>query len=110
MCSGYCVLTLLDFRIEKLFYMATFQAHQMIVMVAVIEFEYRFARFEMMAHQQASLLELGEHPIYCCQTDIEVLGNQQSIYILSRHMTLIGVFKQVEDFQARGSGLQAHVF
>ena len=39
---GHCVLTFLNFSVVKLFHFATIEAHQMIVMLPLIEFINRF--------------------------------------------------------------------
>ena len=47
---GNTVLSLLDFSIDEFFNFAALQADQMIVVIAMIEFEYGLVAIEMMAH------------------------------------------------------------
>ena len=59
--SGQILLAALDFRVEKLFHAAATHAHKVVVVLAFVELEHRFARFEVVALQQSGLLELGQH-------------------------------------------------
>src|SRR5437016_5074340 len=53
------VLTLLDFGIVEFFDSAALQTDQVIVVSALVQLEHRFARLEVMTHQQAGLLEIA---------------------------------------------------
>ncbi len=48
---GYAVLAFLDFRVNKLFDFAALQTDQMIVVITMIEFEYRLVAIKMVADQ-----------------------------------------------------------
>ena len=48
---GNTVLAFFDFSVYKLFDFATLQTNQMIVVIAVIEFEHCLVAIEMVAHQ-----------------------------------------------------------
>ena len=52
-------LPMFDFFIKKFFYMTTLDTHQMVVVIANIEFINRFVTIEMVPDQQAGLLKLG---------------------------------------------------
>jgi dihydroxyacetone kinase DhaKLM complex PTS-EIIA-like component DhaM len=67
---GDAVLAFLDFGVEEFLDLAALQADQMVVVVALVEFEHRLVAVEMMADQQSGLLELGEHAINRGQPDI----------------------------------------
>src|SRR5690606_16267787 len=71
---GDLVLALLDLGIEELLDVAALQAHEVIVMLAFVELEDRFADLEVVALEQAGLLELAEHAIYGRQADVLMLG------------------------------------
>ena len=60
------MLPLLDDFIEKLNHFAAFHAHQVIVMLAVIDFKNSLATFKVMALYQPSGLELSEYTIDSC--------------------------------------------
>ncbi len=66
------VLALLDLFVVELFHPSAIQADQMVVMRTGIEFKYGLAGFEMVTVQQASLLELRQHAVHSCQTDIHI--------------------------------------
>ena len=108
------ILALFDLRVIKLLYPAALQANQMVVMMPFIQFKRGLARFEMMALQQTRLLKLGQHAIHRGQTNIHVVSQQVAIYILGSNMPcgsfLRQFVKQVKNFQARHSGLEATVF
>jgi len=103
-------LTLLDFSIEEFFDLAAIQADQMVMVRAFIQFEYRFAGFEMIALQQASLLELGQYAIYRCQTDIKIVAEQNLVDIFGAEVTYLGVLEDFKDFQTRQSCFQTAGF
>lgn len=75
------MLALFDFIVVKLFDPTAIKAHQMIMMRALVKFKDGFASFKMITTKQASLLELRQYPIYRCQTDIEIFGKQELVYI-----------------------------
>ena len=52
-------LSLFDLRVIEFFDLAALHAHQMVMVFALIEFEYRFGYFEVMTFQQSSLFKLG---------------------------------------------------
>ena len=53
-------LACFDGRIEEFLDMSALQTNDVVVMLALVQFEYRLAALEMVAHQQSGLLELGE--------------------------------------------------
>src|SRR5690606_25740093 len=56
-------LPALDFLVVELFDPAAVDAHQMVVVVAGVEFEHCLAGFEVVALKEAGLLELGENAV-----------------------------------------------
>lgn len=90
---GNAVLALLDFSVDELFDFAALQADQMIVVVAMIEFEYRLVAIEMVAHQQARLLELGEHAIHRGQSNVLTIVREQPIDFFRSHVTFVAVLE-----------------
>lgn len=46
-------------RIEEFFYTSALQAHKMVMMTALIQFEHRFAAFKVMPNQQSCRLKLS---------------------------------------------------
>ncbi len=56
-------LTLFNGFVLKFFDMAALDAHQVIMMIAAVQFEDRVAALKMVTHDQAGGLKLGQHPI-----------------------------------------------
>ena len=82
----------------------------MVVMVALVQFVHRFAGFEVVAQQDAGLLELGEHAVDGGDADFDAVFQQDAVNVF-RTQVQIGVgFEQVEDFQARAGNFQTVVF
>jgi hypothetical protein len=71
---GDLLLPPFDFRVVKFFHHAALQAYQMVVVAPQVELEYRLAAFEMVAHQQAGRLELGQYAVNRRQPHIHPLG------------------------------------
>lgn len=107
---GHLVLTPLDFRIGKLFDPTALHAHEMIVVLPVVELENRLAGFEMMAFKQARLLELRQHPIDSRQANVGAFVKQLAIDIFRRKMPHRRPAEKIEDGQTRPGGLQTDVF
>ena len=107
---GHGGLALFNLRIVKLFDTPAIEAHQMIVMRALIELIHRFAAFEIAACEQAGLLKLREHAIHRGQANVGALIEQHAIHIFGRHMPLLACLENLHDFQAWQCGFQAGVF
>ena len=103
---GDAGLAFFDFGVEELLDLAALQADQMIVVVALVEFEHRLVAVEVVAHQQPGLLELGEHAVDRGETDILAFVRQQPVHLLCGHVALVALLEQIEDFQARQRGLE----
>ena len=106
---GNLILSALDFRIVELFNPAAVDAHQMVMMVAAIDFEYRFPGFEKMPFQQPGLLELSEDAIHRRQADIHLFSNQHAIDVFRGKVPYGTVFKELKNLESRKGGLQPHV-
>ena len=107
---GNAVLALLDFSVDELFNLAALQTNQVVVVITMVEFEYRLVTIKVMAHQQARLLKLRKHAIYRGQPDILAIISQQSIHFFCSHVALVALLEQIEDSQAWQRGLEADVF
>ena len=81
----------------------------MVVVRAFVQLVHRLAGFKVMAHQNASLLKLGEHAVDRGQADIDFFGQQQTVDVFCAEMTGAAALEQIEDFQAGASGLQANI-
>ena len=54
----------LDFGVHEFFNLSALQAHQVVVMGALVQLEHRLAGLEVMPDEDARLFELGEHAVY----------------------------------------------
>lgn len=110
---GDAVLSFLDLRVKELFDPATLQTDQMIVMLTFVQFKDGLTRVEMVAMEQACLLELGKHPIDRGKTDIHVFQQQQLVDIFGRHVAvgslLLCFMEKLENLQARKGRFEAAV-
>ena len=106
---NFCLATF-NFGIIELLDDSALDAHQVIVMVAVVQFENGFARLEMMANQQPGLFELGKHAINGCQPDFHAIVKQQPVHVFCREMALFAVLEKIEDLEAGQRRLQPPAF
>ena len=103
-------LPLLDFFVEELLDATALQADDVIVMAALVQFEHSLAAFEMMAYQQAGLLELGQYSIDRGQPDVLAGSQQNLVDVFRRQMPLLAVLEQAEHLQSGQGGLEAGIF
>ena len=80
---GYLLLAPFDFVIEEFLDPAAIEADEMVMMRPLVEFEYRLAGFEMIAMQQPSLLELGQHAIDRRKADVHVVSQKNLVNVFS---------------------------
>lgn len=100
-------LAFFDFFVKKFLDLAAIQAHQMVMMRTFVEFEHGLAGFKVIALQQAGLLELRQHTIDSCQTDVQIVCEQHFVDVFRTQVTHFGVLKNVENLQAGQRGLEA---
>ena len=103
------VLAPLDFGIVKLLDPAALQTNQVVVVRPFVEFENRASGFEMMALQEAGLLELGQNPIHGCQADLDAFGQQLPVHVLGTHVAHAAGLEKFENAQARTGCLEPDI-
>ena len=103
------MLPFFDAAVHELFHPAAVDTHDMIVVCALIQLEYRHAAFEMVARNQSGGFELSQNPIHRGETNILVGYQQLFINVLCAHMTGGAVRENVEDFQTRQRNLEARI-
>ena len=101
------VLPLLDVGVVELLHPAALQAHEVVVVLALVELEHRLAGFEVVADEEAGLLELGEHAIDGREADVEAFGQQQLVDVLGGQVPDLRRLEEVDDLEARQRGLEA---
>ncbi len=103
------MLQSLDFIVGKFDDLAGLDAHHVIVMLAVVEFEYRMSALEIVARHEPGRLELGQHTVNGRQADILPRIEQFLVHVLGAHVALFGVLENLEDFQTRQGDLEAGI-
>ena len=69
---GNGFLQLFNLGFIKLLDTATIQAHQMVVVLAFVEFKHRLAAFKVRSAQKPGLFKLGEHAVDGGQANVNV--------------------------------------
>jgi len=103
-------LAFFDFVVAELFDVAAIEAHQMVVVLFLAQFIDRLADFEVVAREDACLLELGEHAVNGGQADIGAVGQQQAIYVFCREVAAFGSLEDFQNLQSGAGGLEAGDF
>jgi len=85
---GNIVLTLLNTGVVKLFNAAAIKAHQVVMVLALVEFIDRFAAFKLTARQNTGLLKLHQHAVDGGQTNIGTLLQSETVNVLGAHVPL----------------------
>lgn len=107
---SYLVLAFFDFVVGKFDHFAAIGADQMVVMVAIVEFEYCLAAIELTAHENACLFELRKHAIDRSKANIDIFGDQGSIDVFRALMAQVRPAEYIKNLKAWKRSLQAHIF
>jgi hypothetical protein len=108
--DGHFFLARLDGRIVELLDMAALQTNDVIVVIPLVQLEYRLATFEMVLHQQSGLLELGEHPVYRSQTHVLSYVEQLSVNVFRAQVAFFAFFEQIQHLESWQGGFEACAF
>src|SRR5258706_1463824 len=100
-------LALLDVGVVELLDAAALQAHEVVVVAALVQLVDRLAALEMVAYQQARLLELREHAVHRREPHVGVLVEELAVHVLGREVALVAVLEQVQHLEARDRHLEA---
>ena len=110
---GDFLLALFDGRIVKLLDAAAIYTDQVVVVLSRVELEDRLARFEMVALQEAGLLELRQYPIDRGQADVEAIRQQVAVDVLRRDVArrslVLQLVEEVENLESRIGRLEADI-
>lgn len=106
---GDFLLPFFNFGVVELFHPAALQAHQMIVMLALVEFEHGLVAVEVVTHEQAGLFELSQYPVNRGQANVLTLVLKQLVDFLGCHVPFVALLEQVENLQSRQCGLETDV-
>jgi hypothetical protein len=110
---GDFLLAALDGGIDKLLYVPTVKANEVVMVRSLIEFINRpaiaFAGLKMTAEQEACLLKLGEHPVYRSQTNVFVFFGHGHEDFFGAEMGTWMLMKKIQDLHAGSRGFQANI-
>src|SRR3546814_8418426 len=84
-------------------------SHHVIVVLTAVQFEDGVAIFEIVALDKARGLELRQHPVDRCQSDVFIEVDQTTVDVLGGQMTSITAVEHLEDFETRQRHLEAGV-
>jgi len=101
------LLPFLDAVVTELFDAAAVYAHDVIVVHALVELEHGRATFEVMASDDAGRLELGQHAVHRCKTDVLVEIEKPAIHVFSAHVAQRAPGHDLEDLDTRNRDLEA---
>src|SRR5687767_14906867 len=90
--------------------MAACHAHDMIVVSALLQLENGLAAFEMVAHEQPRLLELGEDAVYGGEAGVRAFLEQRFVHVLCGEVAYGAFLEDLEDAQPRHRGFEADGF
>jgi outer membrane protein assembly factor BamE len=107
---GNRVLAVLNLGIVKLLNPATVQAHQVVVVLALVQLKHRLASLKMIAAQNTRLLKLSEYAIDGGQANVGAVLQQHPKHVFSRQVALRTVLKNLHDFQTRQRSFKASAF
>src|SRR5262245_49731068 len=100
------LLPLLDLRVVELLDAPALQANEMVVVPALVQLEHRLARLEMVAREQARLLELRQDAVNGREPDVEAFAQQLAVDVLGREVPYLRRLEQVDDLEPRRRGLE----
>ena len=106
---GNGFLAFFDLGVVKLLDAAAIDADQVIVVLAVVDFENGLAGFEEVTLEQPSLFKLGKDAVDGGQSNIHVFSDQRAIDVFCRHVTLGAFFEQLKNLQSGESRFQTNV-
>jgi len=107
---GHPQLPLFDLGVIEFFDPAALNAHEVIMMAALVQFEYRLARFEVMALQDSGVFELSQNAVHGGEPDIQTLVHEHAVDVFGGKMPHLAVLEQLEDAQSRPRCLQPDGF
>ncbi len=79
----------------------------MVVVAALVQLEDRLAGLEMLAREQAGLLELREHAVDGGEADVDALGDERLVDVLGGQMAHLARLEELEDLAPRQRRLEA---
>jgi len=104
---GDFLLLFLDAVVREFLDPATVRAHDVVVVLPLVELEDGGATLEVMARDEPSGLELGEHSVHGGEPDILVGIEQPSVHVLRAHVARLARSEDLEDLEPGDGDFQA---
>lgn len=101
------LLPLLDHVVDEFFDATALDTDDMVVMTAVIEFEYGAATLKIVPLHQTGGLELGENPVNGSQADVLARVQQRPVDLLGGHVEFRITLQDAENFYPRQGDFQS---
>ena len=98
MTSSDFTLKCFDGIIAKFNDLATIQADQVIVVLLLGQFEYRFTAFEIMTGNNARVIKLVQHAIDGCQPNLFTHVDKTLVKVFRTDMVIVWTLKHFKDF------------
>ncbi len=76
-------------------------------MPALVQLEYRLAVLEVLAREQAGVLELGQHAVDGGEADIDAFLHERLVDVFSRKVAHLARLEELQDLPARQRRLEA---
>lgn len=109
---GYdLLLPFFDYRVRKLDHFARIGAHHMIVVLAVVEFEYGAAALKVMPRNETRAFELGKYAVDRRQSNVLTRVAKQLIHVFSAEVPrlVILVLQDLQNLYPRQRDFKAGV-
>src|SRR5512140_838922 len=104
--ARHAVLPLLDLLVVELLDAPALHADQVVVVLALVQLVDGLAALEVMAHEQARLLELREHAIDGGEPDVRMHLEELAVNVLGGEVPVGAVLEEVQHLQARDRHLE----
>lgn len=100
-------LAALDAAVKEFLDPPAVHAHDVVVMLALVQLENRGTAFEVMALDECGRLELGQHAIHGGEPDVLAVLQQRTIDFLGGQVAAMAAGQDLEDLDARQRDLEA---
>jgi len=103
----YRILAIFDDLVVELLDLAALNTHDVIVMMAAFELEYRVPGLEMMPANKTRRLELRQDPVNSCKTNVVAGFQQFPVNVLGTQMMAVRCLENFENLESRHGRLQS---
>jgi len=101
------VLLFLDALVREFLDPAAVDAHDVVVVLALVQLEDGGAALEVMARDEPGGLELSEHAVHGGEPDVLIGVEQATVHVLGTHVARLARRQDLEDLESRHGDLQA---